>query len=460
MLDSDNSWLRRAEALLGSDWREYLDDDRIAAALRRDAEATRAFLEHTLGLEEARRIVEDLGDGQLDRGIFWTRPDPALPEIILLHGVLAGHLANQGPLRTRVWLNPATFVLGDVAEKLRLRPDGLTDAYEDLTLQPDGHLWIVYGGAARRWRKAGLVVHEFSYDWRKSVEHSAERLHHFIETLHAERPGRRFALVAHSMGGLVAAAYADRHARWERRVQQAVLLGAPLGGSYAVVEAVTGTWLVLRVLALVSHNDDLPDLRASAASYPGLLEMLPSPALFSDAGRVYAREAWPDDHPGVAPAQRWLDHSLALKERLLESPLLQRTSAIVSGDHGTVSSLAVDRRGRVAAGPPEADAGDGTVPLASAAVAGVQRRFAVGCRHEEMMRDDAVLDAVRGLLQEGRCDLPQIEAGTVAAGPVMAPPRVDEATEALVDRVRRRLRRGDPRPADLLFLLDPLRGLG
>ncbi|MDP6945994.1 MAG: hypothetical protein QF464_17720, partial [Myxococcota bacterium] len=77
-----------------------------------------------------------------------------------------------------------------------------------------------------------------------------------------------------------------------------------------------------------------------------------------------------------------------------------------------------------------------------------------------MMRDDAVLDAVRDLLTEGRCDLPELLAAPVTAGPVVAPPRVDETTEALAARVRRRLRRGDARPDDILFLLDPLRGVG
>src|SRR5262249_38683365 len=150
------------------------------------------------------------------------------------------------------------------------------------TLEPDGHLWIKYGRAARRWRRAGFVVHEFSFDWRKGIARCADALYLHVETLRLSRPGKSFVLAAHSMGGLVACVYAARQPERRDRIERAVFFGSPLRGSYAAVEAVLGTYDLIRKLALISRGDDLDDLRRMAATLPGLIDMLPDPEVFPD----------------------------------------------------------------------------------------------------------------------------------------------------------------------------------
>ena len=415
----------------------------------------------------------------MDHALFWATPNPELPEVILLHGVMAGHLAHHGILKHRVWLTPATTLVGNIAERLRLADDGVTDAHPDLRLKPDGNFWIAYNRVARTLRKAGVVVHEFSYDWRKGVGRAAERLNLYIEMLLADQPHKKVVLVGHSMGGLVAATYAARFERWRQRVERAVFVGTSLGGSFSVVEAVTGSWLILQILGELTHNDDMQQLRVTAASFPGMLDMLPCPELFPQADKVYEQHRWANEQHGVAPQQKWLDQSLGLKQELQNSPLLGQTTALVSGDHPTVCSITEDEHQLISAGPFLRRGGDGVVPLKSSANPKYAQCLAVHSRHESMIRDDQVINAVRDLVVTGKCALdPMVEGDHGMELPlefgVGDPPApmvdgvgpdqpVDEepplvGQEAL-DRVQQRLQNGLARPTDLLFLLDPYRAV-
>src|SRR5690606_8624912 len=124
---------------------------------------------------------------------------------------------------------------------LRLADDGVTDlnAPPGTWVAPDGQLGLYYDKAARKWERQGFVVHRFSFDWRRSITRAAAELEAFLATLALRRPGRRFALVAHSMGGLVSLVWAAQHPAWANRVNRLVMLGSPVGGSFAPLQAVT-----------------------------------------------------------------------------------------------------------------------------------------------------------------------------------------------------------------------------
>ncbi len=375
------------------DWYERVAEDTLADMLLRDRGRTLTLLGEAVGPEEASDIAAQLAPG--GEGLFSrAKLDPNLPEIVLLHGIMGGHLESVGTFRERIWLSPVSLLLSNVAERLRLAADGTTDREPELHIQPAGPIRFFYGKAARSWRERGFAVHEWGFDWRKSLRLSAERLALFLQTLALDRPGRTFAIVAHSMGGLVAALAAAQSPAMLERVQRTVFLGAPLGGSFAPMEAVLGSYPFLVKLAYWAPNIELGDLCQLSLSLPGLLEMLPNPSLFSGCARLYQAGAWPESS---RPSQVWLDRSRNLKQEFLASPLLARASLLVALDRPTVSGLAADRG--FAAGE-RLFPGDGTVPARAALVPGVPA-YEVHADHSMLLRDDQAIAAVADLLRLG-----------------------------------------------------------
>ena len=449
---------RTETPLLGDDWFERIDDALLQEAIARDGEGTHLRLAGVLGETEADEVMADLAEaGEMQEGLFTPEPDPDLPEIIYLHGIMGSHLANRNGAGSRVWFNFKAFAKGNVAEKMLLKADGLTDDHPRLTLGADGHLRTIYSKATRRWRNQRFVVHEFSFDWRKPIHTSADRLHDFIERLAAEKRDRRFAIVAHSMGGLVSSIYAQRHPIWADRIQRAVFVGSPLGGSYAPIEAVLGVYPFFKTLANLSRHDNIPDLQALAPTLPGLMEMMPNPRLFDDPVDYFTRAPWP---AGPKPSQRWLDRSRHIKSEILGSPLLARTTGIVSREHATVGGVSVDAAGHLAAGP-RTRPGDGTVPIQASAVAELSEVYEGNGlpRHSNLLKSGRVIQGAADLLRSGATDrLDRLAIDDIDLSATIAEPESAEITEAMTGGIERRLDRGSLTGADVEWLLDPLSG--
>jgi pimeloyl-ACP methyl ester carboxylesterase len=392
--------------------------------------------------------------GTVEEGIFdfltgGPKPDPSLPEIIFLHGIMGGHLAAFGSFGGRVWLSPLAFAAGKVARRLTLTDDGQSDLLSSHALYPDGPIRMVYEKAARKWRIAGFVVHEFAYDWRKPIANSADRLDLFIKTLSLERPAKKFAIVGHSMGGLVAALYAARHPEWSTRITQAIFLGSPLRGSYAPIEALLGTYPLFPKFALVDTQDDLGDYIAMARTCPGLIDMLPDPDVFPDAAPLYERATWPETG---APAQIWLDQSRQVKRLLAASPILETARLIASPAHPTVGDVRVVG-GKLQPGRRNAP-GDGTVPTRSAAanLSGLKVHRAT-FSHGELPREPAVIDAVADLLKNGTCQLPLLSPEEIASVVPIEEAVTEGIEEATAMDFGLRLRSGIFTQRDVDFLL-------
>ncbi len=118
----------------------------------------------------------------------------------------------------------------------------------------------------------------------------------------ASRPSRTpyVHLVAHSMGGLVSRAALSLPAR--RKVQQLVLLGSPNEGSFAGVQAVRGTYAVVRKLARLDPRTSAEQLAEEVFNtFPSLYHLLPTPA-HTQAIDLFDAQQWP--HQGPASARR------------------------------------------------------------------------------------------------------------------------------------------------------------
>jgi len=441
-----------------SDWFERATTEDIVQALATNPESAAKAIRTTLAPPRADELISELTpppgaesatEGILD--LFDPEPDPSLPEIVWLHGIMGGHLASPGFLRPRVWLNPLELFAGNIATDLTLQSDGVS-SLKGRNLETDGMLQMYYGSAERAWRKNRFVVHDYSYDWRLNVEQLADQLHAFLVTLKHAQASRRFMLVAHSMGGLVAAAYAQRHPEWRDAIQRAVFMGSPLGGSYAPLQAFIGTYDLLRKLSMVSSRVNLDDLRRMAVTLPGLVDMLPNPVFFPDSAAGYTANVWPNDI--AAPAQRWLDHSRNLKPTLTGSPLLERATLLVSLGHATVSSAVVNN-GVIHNGP-ATGAGDGTVPARAAVIDGLPA-FKVDLDHASIPKDPLAIQAVIDLAKTGACSLAPVQPSDLAK--TFAPREAVVFQEGALAGISERWQRRQLRESDIEWLFQPGIGL-
>lgn len=180
-----------------------------------------------------------------------------------------------------------------------------------------------------------------------------------------------------------------------RHVERLVLLGTPNCGSFAAVQALRGTYAVVRKVARLAARDSAESLAENIFStFPSLYELLPSGACSPAGADLFDAGAWPAlgprPHPQLLQAARSTQQQLA--------PPDERFAIIAGTGKETVTALR--RRGEefvytVTRG------GDGTVPLASALLPGVVSAYA-RVAHSDLTRDPLVAAAVVDLLRRGR----------------------------------------------------------
>src|SRR5262249_46248649 len=145
--------------------------------------------------------------------------------VYLLPGIMGSALGYSKKSGDHpIWLNPTAIEAGDLLS-LAL-PEPKSKSLQPLSVMLPGYLklklLLQLGGF-------DVVFHPF--DWRKSTAHSGKLL---LQRIARERK-RSVAIVAHSMGGLVARAAlaADKRGLIGKIVQ----LGTPNFGSFAAVQA-------------------------------------------------------------------------------------------------------------------------------------------------------------------------------------------------------------------------------
>ena len=194
------------------------------------------------------------------------------------------------------------------------------------------------------------------------------------------------------MGGLVARA-ALMHAAG-KRVSQLIMLGTPNAGSLAAVQALRGTYSVVRKIAMLDLRHDAEFLARNVfASFPG-----PARAAAGEQERQRPR---PVRRGGVAGEGSRPGRRAAARGRRASSSAWRRrmrASHMVVGCNRTTATGVALRDGDF-----EYEyslQGDGTVPIELARLAGARHSY-VECGHSDMPLSDRVIAGTIDLLKTG-----------------------------------------------------------
>ncbi|HET7810759.1 MAG TPA: alpha/beta fold hydrolase [Steroidobacteraceae bacterium] len=317
---------------------------------------------------------------RLARAVRRRRGAPG-PRVYLLPGIMGSQLGFvRGGRRPNdiLWLDPIDFNFGRLSE---LRLPGSPQ------LVALGAMNYSYLKLTLSLRKAGFDAVQLDYDWRHDIASLGRAL---AARIAADGRGD-VALVGHSMGGLVARA-ALTHAAGAR-VSRVVLLGTPNYGSLAAVQALRGTYSVVRKLGMLDLRHDAEYLAQEVfASFPGLHELLPSKQRVG-ARDLFAAEAWPAEGP--RPDAALLRAAAGLPQRL--APADGRFTCVIGCNRITATRVALRDRDF------EYEytlRGDGTVPMELAKLEGADNRY-VDCGHSDLPLSDRVIAGTLELLEAG-----------------------------------------------------------
>ena len=203
--------------------------------------------------------------------------------VVVLPGIMGSSLSSIRGITSLLWVNPTIFLTGK-ANLLDLDATGADDADPSVEVLPVGLEKVCYLKLSLILRKEASL-YEFPYDWRRRIEYNADVLHGCLERWAGGDPSRKFTLVGHSMGGLVARAYLARYPRAaERRIKRVITLGTPYFGAAGAVEnMLNGNDLM--ALARALNGGNVP--QRLILSLPSVYQLLPAPPDLFPAGRTY-----------------------------------------------------------------------------------------------------------------------------------------------------------------------------
>ncbi len=316
----------------------------------------------------------------LARRALRTRARPG-ERVYVVPGIMSSQLGLQRePPRPPnvIWVDPIDIAFG------RLPLLALTSG---TPIAPLGVLLYGHLKLDLRLRAAGYDPVLWDYDWRLGIDTTGAQLAQAIAADSAER----VAIVAHSMGGLVAR-HALTHAAGVK-VSRLVLLGVPHFGSLAAVQALRGTYSVVRKIAMLDLRHSAEELATHVfGGFPSLYQLLPARGR-AGALDLHSRASWPKRGP--APHDTLLEQSRDLEQML--APVDARYVGIVGVGRSTATSIELRCDEFVYTYTNE---GDGTVPMAHAMLPGSPSYF-VNAAHSDLPRTDHVIDATLDVLATG-----------------------------------------------------------
>jgi pimeloyl-ACP methyl ester carboxylesterase len=349
-------------------------------------------------------VLKEICDGPPDRDL----------RIYLLPGIMGSQLTDRRGNHGLCWIDPLGLATGDDYLALAMT-GGSKDANPAVRIEPCGPVPVIYDRLALALMAAfGPVVEQVGFDWRLRISESACQVRERMQRFLSSSDSARAVVVAHSMGGLVAAHALRGLGTAGDRVLGLCTLGTPWLGSFDAALSLRGEGQQVRLFAGLTALD-IGDVLQVAHSFWGLTDLLPPRTELLDPG-LYA--AGPLGHEPGAAAQ--LQSPLAMDRTAPKD----RTLAIASDQHDTVVSLSVQPCGALdgVVGP-----GDGTVPLWSATASGDLSHALVGASHIALPLDG---DAIRITIDQIQSWL----AATTKSRSLRAPIRIPELARVDVTR--------------------------
>jgi pimeloyl-ACP methyl ester carboxylesterase len=348
-----------------------LSDDAIEAALASGEQS--GLLEDYFGpaqYAELRRLAQEAA----------TRAVRGGDRVLILPGIMGSKLGyDSGRLFDDVlWIDPIDIAAG------RLKELSLTHGRPGVSAL--GVLLFAYLTLKYRLRVAGHDAEFHPFDWRQSLPDLGKALAARIGAA-----GSQVHLVAHSMGGLVArAAFAHK----PKDLGRVVMLGTPNYGSFSPIQAFRGTHSIVRKVAFIDLTQSEEDLaRDVFGTFPGLVEMMPSPEKF--ATDYFSLASWPAG--GVRPDQAMLTAGKKVQHDL---PTGHDELYLIAGiNRETVVDAAVQSDEFVYTTSLD---GDGTVPLQSALIATAKRTYYIEEDHGNLPNNQVLAEAVDSILATGQ----------------------------------------------------------
>ena len=338
--------------------------------------------------ERRQELTDYFGAGEyralaaLAKRVRRAPPADAGLRVLIVPGIMGSQLglARRPPLpHDIVWLDPIDIQLGRLAT---LRLPG------PAPIVPLGVVLYSYLRLKFYLRTHGFAAEFHDYDWRLPVSQLGAGL---VERVRAGGAAR-VAIVAHSMGGLIARAALSLASLGN--VERLVFLGTPHGGSFAAVQALRGTYVVVRKVARLALRASAETLAAEVFNtFPSLYELLPAPPSGAGGPDVFDPGSWPG--AGPKPRPELLEAALAARARLAGPD--ERWISIVGVDQKTVTGIERRHDDFVYTLTRH---GDGTVPASSAALEGTPSAYA-RVAHSNLTRDPLVAAAVVDLLRDG-----------------------------------------------------------
>ena len=338
-------------------------------------------------LDRAKQLAQDIQDQRRSRR--------RRPKVLLLPGIMGSTLGHRRPFLIPddvIWLGLTDIVLGRL-KRLRIGADR--------KIEPLGVFWSFYALMKLNLQAAGYDVDYYPFDWRLSLDQLGRKLAREV----AKEP-RSVSIVAHSMGGLVARAALRQGMS---KVDKFIMLGTPNHGSLDPVVALRGHNGLARIMAGADVIHDSEELASKVFStFPGLYQMILQSSLHADLN-LFDPSVWPA--AGPQPSKTLLRKAAIANEFFAQPSDTPRIPWFMIA--GTNQSTKVSAKVRGGEFVYEiANEGDGTVPLASAKIAGVQDTFFTSASHGQLANDRGVRRAVLNLLSEAPVSL-RTTPGTV-----------------------------------------------
>jgi CHAT domain/Lecithin:cholesterol acyltransferase len=246
---------------------------------------------HRPGKDEAAALVAWLGSARYERLRSQVLGPPSRTRqgkrrnVVVLHGIMGAELTvRDGNDDDVVWANPLRLARGRIQE-LRMNEDGSPETRSFASDMMRKYYIEMLAGLGQQHQ-----VQAFWYDWRLDLRRAADQLEKSVNLWFGT--GAAVDFVAHSMGGLVVRTWIKNYRKHWDKGCRLVMLGTPNHGSFAIPQVITGAHKMVRKLAAVDLSHDLGEFTRILNTFPGQLQMLPSPLVMETMEPLYDAATW------------------------------------------------------------------------------------------------------------------------------------------------------------------------